>query len=105
MDVIELNGQKYITLKDNSNIRIVILQRGWVFVGMYVNNSDDEHMLINGFNYRYQGSKKGFGYVANYGPSEKCILDPCPTPIRFNPITIIATIDCNGEAWEKCLEK
>ena len=59
MDVIELNGQKYITLKDNnSNIRIVILQRGWVFVGMYVNNSDDEHMLINGFNYRYQGSKK-----------------------------------------------
>jgi hypothetical protein len=97
---ITINGVEYAPLKQSDDIRIVILQRGWVFVGRY-SETEKECVLTNAKNYRYQGSKKGFGYVAANGPSSECKLDPCDLPVRFNPLTVIATIDCDGEKWKK----
>jgi len=100
MDNITVNGVEYAPLNKSDDIRIVILQRGWVFVGRYSEN-EKECILTNAKNYRYQGSKKGFGFVAKDGPSNNCKLDPCDLPVRFNPLTVIATIDCDGEKWDK----
>lgn len=83
-----------------ADIRIVILQRGWVFVGSFRKVSDSECVLTNAKNYRYQKSGQGFGYVAKHGPTSGCILDPCDLPVRFHPLTIVATLDCDGSKWK-----
>lgn len=85
--------------EDTKDMRIVILQRGWVFIGAYEKLSDTECVLTEAKNYRYQGSGKGYGYVALHGPTSKCILDPCELPVRFHPLTVVATLDCDGAAW------
>ena len=102
MDKINLNGVEYISANKSEDIRIVILQRGWVFIGRY-SQSGNECMLTDAKNYRYQGGKQGFGFVANNGPSSDCKLDPCELPIKFHPLTVIATLDCNGDKWTKLL--
>ena len=102
MSNLNVNGVEYAPLNKSEDIRIVILQRGWVFVGRY-SETDKGCVLTNAKNYRYQGSKKGFGYVAKEGPSGECKLDPCELPVRFNPLTVIATIDCEGAKWKSQL--
>lgn len=98
MSNINVNGVEYTPVNKSEDIRIVILQRGWVFVGRY-SETEKECVLTNAKNYRYQGSKKGFGFVAKGGPSANCKLDPCEMPVRFHPLTVIATIDCDGKKW------
>ncbi len=107
MENITINGVEFSPIvadkpAESEDIRIVILQRGWVFVGRYSENNKD-CVLTNAKNYRWQGSKKGLGFVAKEGPSSECKLDPCELPVRFNALTVIATIDCDGEKWKKVL--
>ena len=104
MSNITVNGVEYQPLNKSNDIRIVILQRGWVFVGRYSQVNENECILTDAKNYRYQGSKQGFGFVAKHGPSENCKLDPSELPVRFNPLTVIATIDCDGEKWQEKLK-
>lgn len=99
MSNVTINGVEYSPINQSKDIRIVILQRGWVFVGNFQKVSDSECVLTNAKNYRLQKSGKGFGYVAKNGPSLDCKLDPCELPVRFHPLTIVATIDCDGEKW------
>ena len=93
-----IDGIEHQVVVKSDDIRIVILQRGWVFVGRY-SETKNGCVLTNAKNYRRQQSGKGFGYVAKEGPSESCELDPCEMPVRFHPLTVIATIDCDGEKW------
>ena len=104
MSNINVNGVEYAPVNKSEDIRIVILQRGWVFVGRYSQASENECVLTDAKNYRRQRSGKGFGYVAKNGPSSSCELDPCELPVRFNPLTVIATIDCDGEKWTEKLK-
>ena len=100
MSNVTLNGVEYAPINQSSDVRIVILQRGWVFIGNYQKVSDSECVLTNAKNYRRQRSGQGFGYVAKHGPSEECVLDPCELPVRFHPMTVVATIDCEASAWK-----
>ena len=104
MSNITMNGMEYQPLNKSDDIRIVILQRGWVFVGRYAQVNENECVLTDAKNYRYQKSGQGFGYVAKYGPTPDCKLDPCELPVRFNPMTIIATLDCEGNKWSDTLK-
>ena len=99
MSNVMINGVEYKPLTKACDIRIVILQRGWVFIGNYLQVNENECILTDAKNYRYQGSKKGFGYVAEHGPSSECKLDDCGLPVRFNPLTVIATLDCAEDKW------
>jgi hypothetical protein len=99
MSTVTINGVEYTPTKQSDDVRIVILQRGWVFIGNYQKLSDTECILTNAKNYRRQKSGKGFGYVAKNGPSENCELDLCELPVRFHPMTVIASIDCAGDKW------
>lgn len=79
------------------DIRIVILQRGWVFVGEYSRTGED-CTLENASVVRRWGTTKGLGQLAIEGPTEDTTLDPTPT-VRFHVLTVVATIDCKAEVW------
>lgn len=100
MSILIVNGVEYKPVNQEKDVRIVILQRGWVFVGNFKKVSDSECILTNAKNYRQQRSGKGFGYVAKHGPTSECKLDDCELPVRFHPLTIIATLDCEASRWK-----
>jgi len=81
--------------------RIVILQRGWVFVGMY---HQDGHQckLTKCQNIRNWGTTKGLGEIAKNGPTSDTKLDPT-SDVEFHALTVIATIKCNEDKWKSCL--
>lgn len=85
----------------SGEIRIVILQRGWVVVGYYTEDGDmctvESAAVI-----RVWGTTKGLGEIAEDGPNQNTKLDPCPT-LRFHKLTVIATMDCTKSQWAKHL--
>lgn len=78
-------------------MRIVIAQRGWVFVGKYAENGD-EVVLTDASCVRRWGTKKGLGEIATNGPLPNTTLDPMGT-VRMHRLSLVATIDCSEAAW------
>jgi hypothetical protein len=85
-------------LKD---IRIVILQRGWVAVGHFHQNDSDCTLEVASIIRRW-GTTKGLGEIIS-GPNSDTVLDPCGT-LRFHELAIVATMDCEAPKWEKHLK-
>lgn len=81
----------------SKDIRIVILQRGWVFVGEYSKDGED-CKLENACCIRKWGTTKGLGELAVEGPRPETKLDPAPT-VEFHQLTVVATIKCQESAW------
>ena len=79
------------------DIRIVILQRGWVMVGHY-SKKGSECTLTHPSVIRIWGTTRGLGEIAAAGPTAATKLDPSPT-VRFHELTVIATIDCEVSKW------
>lgn len=100
---IEISEAKIKKLKRqdcDGEIKIAILQRGWVFVGRFSKNGSD-CVLNNASCIRQWGTTKGLGELVN-GPTPKTVLDDAST-VRFHELGIIALIDVNQEKWEcKC---
>lgn len=86
---------------DSGDVRIVILQRGWIYVGKYFQDGD-ECWLEDAACIRSWGTSKGLGEIAENGPTSNTKLDPNPT-VRFHRLTIVATIDCNQSKWKEKL--
>ena len=83
-------------------VRIVILQRGWIFVGRLVETENcNEMSLINAKCIRRWGTTKGLGELVD-GPFSDTILDPVGT-VRFNRLTVVASLDCKEVKWVKHL--
>ena len=83
------------------DIRIVILQRGWVYVGKYFEQGE-QCWLENASCIRKWGTSKGLGELAEFGPKSETILDSCPT-VKFNKYSVICTINCEKDIWQKKL--
>lgn len=81
----------------NSAIKIVILQRGWVFVGRFKKINQD-CVLENAHCIRSWGTTRGVGELVS-GPTPNTKLDPAGT-VRFHELTIIAAIDCEESVWK-----
>ena len=81
------------------DIRIVILQRGWVFVGRYSQDGEDCRLDAAKCVRRW-GTTKGLGELALSGPLPDTILDDSPT-VRFHALTVIATMDCAEDKWQR----
>lgn len=79
--------------------QIVILQRGWIFVGDMVREGN-ECLLTNAATIRNWGTTKGLGEIAEGGPTPSTNLDPCPE-VRFHYLTMVGQIACNEKAWNK----
>ena len=99
MKTITIDGIEYVPKESlpKGNVKIVILQRGWVKVGRFYQDGVNCR-LENCATIRSWGTTKGLGEIAIGGPTSKTILDPEPT-CRFHELTVIATIDCVEEKW------
>ena len=105
-DKIEINGKIYVPENSQKSpnykgkIRIVILQRGWIYIGRYSKNPEieGESKLENAFGIQSWGTTKGLCELVN-GPTNKTILNKCEGTIYFNDLTVIHTISVKEEKW------
>lgn len=84
---------------EGSMIKIVILQRGWIFIGKF-EQSGSICKLTNAYNIRTWGTTKGLGELAQNGKTTNTKLDKV-NDVSFHELTIIATMDCNFKAWHE----
>jgi hypothetical protein len=100
---VEINGKTYV-LKGSvkpgvtGNVKIVILQRGWVFVGRFSKEGSD-CKLENAYCIRQWGTTKGIGELVA-GPTSKTVLDDAGT-VEFNELTIVAMVSADEKGWSK----
>lgn len=80
------------------DVKIVILQRGWVFVGR-LSKDDEQYTLNNAKVVRVWGTSKGLGEIALNGPTTKTILDPAGT-VEFHALTVVAILNADESKWE-----
>lgn len=93
-----LDVNKKETIPHNGEeIRIVILQRGWVIVGNYYQEGS-YCRIENGHVIRRWGTTKGLGELATEGKKENTILDPIPTT-KFHELTVVASMICDKSKW------
>ncbi|MHB8406215.1 MAG: hypothetical protein ACYDCJ_12410 [Gammaproteobacteria bacterium] len=86
------------SLKIANPIQIVVLDRGYVYVGRVRRDSNFVH-ITNARNVRRWGTSKGLGELVR-GPLSPTVLDPAGTvhaPLR----ALIALIDVEQEPWAK----
>lgn len=105
---IEFNGVKYIR-KDlipsaslNGDVKIVVLQRGWVYVGYFTRDDGTGCKLTNASNIRVWGTTKGLPELVN-GPTKATVLDKCDGEVEFDWLTVVHTITCNSAKWVNAL--
>ena len=101
---IQINGVDYVR-KDavkqedlRGDIKIVILQRGWVMVGRFEKNGSD-CKLYNASVIRSWGTTKGLGEIAKGGPTASTKLDKCYGVVEFDYLTVVACVSVSEEKW------
>ena len=82
-------------------VRIVIGQRGWVWVGFYT-KSASEVVLRKAKSIRRWGADKGLGQLCK-GIREATMLDEAGT-VRLHELAVVATYDADTASWAKVLK-
>lgn len=92
-------GCEHVEKEENRDVRIVILQRGWVMVGEYSKHpSELEHRCLDKASViRVWGTTKGLGELID-GPTRNTKLDPCGH-VEFHSLTEIANIKVKEYKW------
>jgi hypothetical protein len=104
---VEINGIVYVPKDSVKNqvhegeIKIVVLQRGWVYVGRF-ERKDNDCFLRNAYNIRSWGTTKGLPELVN-GTTSSTKLDKCDGIVEFDWLTVIHTITVNQEKWDVLL--
>lgn len=102
---IQVNGIDYVrkdTVKPQTikgEIKICVLQRGWVVVGRF-NRNGNTCTLENASVIRLWGTTQGLGELAANGPTDKTRLDKCHGQVKFDFLTMVLSIDCKEEVWK-----
>jgi hypothetical protein len=81
-----------------NEVRILVLQRGWVVVGDYTEEGD-ECVLRNASVIRRWGTSKGLGEIVN-GPTENTVLDACGE-VRAHKLAVVMHIKADAEGWRR----
>jgi len=82
-----------------STPQIVILDRGFVYVGD-VTIDADWVTILNARNVRRWGTSKGLGELAKTGPLKDSVIDPAGT-VRAPLRALIGLIECEASSWAK----
>lgn len=99
---IVVDGVTYYASKPeaiDSDIKIVILQRGWILVGRFSRKGSDCKMTDASV-IRNWGTTKGLGELAQSGPTGSTKLDKCFGLVEFDYLTMVASIGCEEKIWE-----
>jgi hypothetical protein len=106
--VVTINGVDYIP-KDSavgkdiiSDIKIIVLQRGWIVVGRF-ERTGTQCKLHNASVIRTWGTTQGLGEIAEGGPTSSTKLDRCKGVVEFDYLTVVLTIDCDTKKWNNKL--
>ncbi len=105
---ITINGVEYVpasqinTYQATGDIKIVVLQRGWVMVGQ-LERVGSECKLHKASIIRTWGTKKGLGEIALEGPKTETKLDPCNGTVEFDYLTVVCAITCKESVWKNVL--
>jgi hypothetical protein len=98
---IVIDGTTYVPKSSAANytgdIKIVILQRGWVYIGRFSRTGND-CMLTNASCIRTWGTSKGLQELVN-GATSKTVLDKCEGVVEFDWLTVVHTIAVNPDKW------
>lgn len=98
--IVTINGVEYAPInKGARRLQIVVLHRGFVFVGD-VERGDGEIVIHDARNIRRWGTNAGLGQLAESGPQDSTVLDPAGT-IRYSPLSEICTYDCDSAKWNR----
>lgn len=84
-------------MKNKSKLAIVILDRGWVFIGRLEREAGGL-TLSNAACIRRWGTLKGIGQLALEGPQKDTVLDAAGT-VRVPDSALIAVIETSEKAW------
>ena len=103
---IKINGIDYVR-KDSvtaikeftGDIKIVVLQRGWVYIGRFERNGND-CKLHNAYNIRVWGTTNGLAELVN-GATSSTKLDKCDGVVEFDYLTVVHTITVNSQSWKQ----
>jgi len=86
----------------NGDVRIVVLQRGWVAIGKFKRNESGEGELFPAAIIQTWGTTKGLPELVN-GPTSSTKLNKSDSVIRFNIGAEILMINVDSTKWEKHL--
>ena len=93
---IVIDGTEYVPVTEAPEPtpwKIVVLQRGWVFVGRYTLDPDTQIVtLTDSRNIRVWGTTRGLGELAQSGPTESTKLDHTGV-VTFHLLTQVLAID------------
>lgn len=81
----------------NNNVKIVVLQRGWVLVGKF-SQDGTQCKLTNASVIRRWGTEHGLGQLHD-GPTKNTILDKCNGEVKFHELTVVFTLDVATANW------
>jgi len=101
INTIQINGVEYV-MKDelkSSEIKIVILQRGWVVIGRFREDSEYGY-LTDAYVIRRWGTSEGLGELALKGKQSETKLEKTGL-VKFHKLTSVALIDCDFNKWDK----
>ena len=98
IDEIEYVRKDSVNNTITGDIKIVILQRGWVMVGYF--ERDGSNCKLSKANViRKWGTTKGLGEIAGKGPLNDTILDKCYGVVEFDYLTVVAMIAVEESKW------
>ncbi|MBP6774424.1 MAG: hypothetical protein KA154_15610 [Gemmatimonadaceae bacterium] len=105
-DTIQINGVDYIPASQSpagppTEHRIVVADRGWVFVGPTQALDDGSLVISPAKCIRIWGtddSKPGLGHLAANGPTSKTKLDPAGT-VRIPKHAVVLSLDTEAARW------
>ena len=90
--IVTLNGVEYVPKQQHQQeigeVRIIVADRGWVFVGNCTDEENGDVTIRNCKNIRQWGTSRGLGELVN-GPTKNTVLDDYGA-VRTRPIVTIA---------------
>ena len=105
IEEIVIEGKTYVPKGSNveytGEAKIVVLQRGWVYVGI-LEKDGNLCRLHKAHNIRTWGTTKGLPELV-HGPTANTKLDKCEGVVEFDWLTVIHTITVNKEKWNALL--
>lgn len=81
---------------DGGEVRIVVLQRGWIVVGYY-SRANGRIKVSRASVLRRWGTSKGLGELIG-GPKSDTVLDPCGD-VDAHELAEVLTIKCDAAKW------
>jgi hypothetical protein len=102
IEEIVIDGKTYVpkgseVKQYEGDVKIVVLQRGWVYIGRLERNGND-CKLHNAYCIRVWGTTKGLPELVN-GATSKTTLDKCDGVVEFDYLTVVYTITVNAKSW------